>query len=104
MSPAGSGTHNAAQLRLVAVIRALAGHEVFGRRLTDIAADVRASEPIVLRDLQALAATGWAAQDDSKLWRLGQEPVQIAIQFFDGLRQAQARVAETEQRYTRLPT
>ena len=96
-------THNGAQLRLLDVIRALAGHEVFGRRLTDLAADIGTSEPVVLRDLQALSARGWAVQDASKLWRLGPEPVQIAVQFSVGLRAAQAKVSEVEQRYTRLP-
>jgi DNA-binding IclR family transcriptional regulator len=96
-------THNAAQLRLLDVIRALAGHEVFGRRLTDLAADVGTAEPMLLRDLQALASKGWAVQDASKLWRLGPEPVQIAVQFSVGLRAAQAKVSEVEQRYTRLP-
>lgn len=101
--PATPTTHNAAQLRLLDVIRALAGHEVFGRRLTDLAADVGTAEPMVLRDLQALASKGWAVQDASKLWRLGPEPVQIAVQFSVGLRAAQAKVSEVEQRYTRLP-
>lgn len=96
-------THNAAQLRLIDVIRALAGHEVFGRRLHDIAADVGAAESQVLRDLQALAHRGWAIQDPARLWRLGPEPVQIAVQFSYGMRAAQNRVSETEQRYTRLP-
>jgi DNA-binding IclR family transcriptional regulator len=95
--------HNAAQLRLIDVIRALAGHEVFGRRLCDIAADVGTTEPQVHRDLRALAHKGWAVQDAAKMWRLGPEPVQIAVQFSYGLRQAQAKVSEVEQRYTRLP-
>lgn len=95
--------HNAAQLRLMDVIRALAGHEVFGLRLADIAKAVGCPEPMVLRDLQALAHKGWALQDPAKRWRLGPEPVQIAVQFSYGLRQAQAMVSEVEQRYTRLP-
>lgn len=96
--------NNAAQLRLIDVIRALAGNEVFGRRLADVAADLRLPEPMILRDLQALAHKGWAVQDESKRWRLGPEVVQIAVQFSFGLRSAQAKVAEVEQRYTRLPT
>lgn len=95
--------HNSAQLRLMDVIRALAGHEVFGLRLADLAKAVGVSEPMVLRDLQAMAHKGWAVQDAAKRWRLGPEPVQIAVQFSYGLRQAQAKVAEVEQRYTRLP-
>ncbi|MER2545925.1 MAG: helix-turn-helix domain-containing protein [Candidatus Accumulibacter phosphatis] len=95
--------HNAAQLRLMDVIRALAGHEVFGLRLADIAKAVGTAEPMVHRDLQTMAHKGWAVQDPAKRWRLGPEPVQIAVQFSYGLRQAQAAVAEVEQRYTRLP-
>ena len=96
-------THNAAQLRLLDVIRALAGNEVYGLRLADIARKVGAGEPIVLRDLLCLAHKGWAMQDPEKRWRLGHEPVQIAVQFSYGLREAQNRLAEVEQRYTRLP-
>lgn len=95
--------HNAAQLRLINVIRALAGNEVFGLRLADVAKAINEPEPMVLRDLRALEHKGWAVQDASRRWRLGPEPVQIAVQFSYGLRQAQAAVAEVEQRYTRLP-
>lgn len=95
--------HNSAQLRLMDVIRALAGKEVFGLRLADIAKLVGSPEPMVLRDLQAMASKGWATQDPAKRWRLGPEPVQIAVQFSYGLRQAQAKLSEVEQRYTRLP-
>ena len=103
MTASAEASHNAAQLRLMDVLRALAGNEVFGRRLVDIAAEVGKPEPTVLRDLECLESKGWATRDAAKLWRLGQEPVQIAVQFFYGLRQAQARVAEVEQRYTRQP-
>lgn len=95
--------HNAAQLRLMDVIRALAGHEFFGLRLADIAKSVGEAEPMVLRDLKALEFKGWAVQDPAKRWRLGPEPVQIAVQFSYGLRQAQTALSELEQRYTRLP-
>ncbi len=95
--------HNHAQLRLMDVIRALAGHEVFGLRLADIAKSVGSPEPMVLRDLQAMAHKGWSTQDPAKRWLLGPEPVQIAVQFSYGLRQAQSKLSEMEQRYTRLP-
>jgi len=103
MTASAEASHNAAQLRLMDVLRALAGNEVFGRRLVDIAADVGKPEPMVLRDLECLESKGWATRDAAKLWRLGQEPVQIAVQFFYGLRQAQARGAEGGQGYTRQP-
>jgi len=93
-----------AQLRLLKVIEALSGHEVFGLRLRDVAIAVNAGDPTVLRDLQTLAAGGWARQDDASKWRLGQKPVQIATNFAWGLTQAKQAVSETEQRYTRTPT
>lgn len=93
-----------AQLRLLKVIEALSGHEVFGTRLKDIAEAVGAGTPTVLRDLQTLAAGGWARQDDAGKWRLGPKLVQIATNFTWGLTQAKQAVSETEQRYTRTPT
>ena len=92
-----------AQMRLLKVIEALSGNEVFGIRLKEVAAAVRASDPTVLRDLQTLEAGGWAKQDDTGKWRLGQKPVQIATNFTWGLTRAKQAVAETEQRYTRTP-
>ena len=53
---------------------------------------------------QTLAAAGWAKQDETGKWRLGQKPVQICTNFTWGLTQAKQAVAETEQRYTRTPT
>lgn len=94
---------NAAQLRLLEVIKALSGHEVFGRRLVDLAADLKQPEPVVLRDLEALAIAGWATRDDGKRWRLGPAVVQIAVQFYLGLQNARAAIDETQQRYTRTP-
>lgn len=94
---------NAAQLRLLEVIRALSGHEVFGRRLVDLAADLKQPEPVVLRDLEALAVAGWATRDDGKRWRLGPAVVQIAVQFYLGLQNARNAIDETQQRYTRTP-
>ncbi|HND13653.1 MAG TPA: hypothetical protein PLN78_01620 [Pseudomonadales bacterium] len=96
-------SHNAAQLRILAVIGALSGHEVPGRRLVDLAADLKASEPVVLRDLETLAAAGWATRDAEKRWRLGPAVVQIAVQFYLGLQRARSSIDEIQQRYTRTP-
>lgn len=92
-----------AQLRLLKVIEALSGHEVFGIRLKEVTQAVKASDPTVLRDLQTLEAGGWAKQDADGKWRLGQKPVQICTNFTWGLTQAKQAVSETEQRYTRTP-
>lgn len=92
-----------AQGRLIDVIEALSGHEVFGRRLKELAAAVKAGDSTVLRDLYTLEAKGWAKQDETGKWRLGQKPVQICTNFTWGLTQAKQAVSETEQRYTRVP-
>jgi DNA-binding IclR family transcriptional regulator len=93
-----------AQLRLLKVIEALSGHEVFGIRLKEVVEAVQAGTSTVLRDLETLAAAGWARQDDAGKWRLAPKLVQIATNFTWGLTQAKQAVSETEQRYTRTPT
>ena len=93
-----------AQLRLLKVIEALSGHEVFGIRLKEVAEAVENSDPTVLRDLNTLAAAGWASQDESGRWRLGTKLVQIAVHFSWGVDEAQKKLDETKQRYTRKPT
>lgn len=103
MSTARNPVLGNAQLRLLEVIETLAGHEVFGLRLRDVATAVKASDPTALRDLQTLAEKGWAVQDDSGKWRLGPKPVQISNAFTWGIASARRKVDETEQRYTREP-
>lgn len=90
-----------AQLRLLKVIEALTGHEVFGIRLKELSAAVNASDPTVLRDLQTLAAGGWAKQDETGKWRLGTKPVQLYTTVFSGIDRAKRQISETEHNYTR---
>ena len=92
-----------AQLRLLKVIEALSGHEVFGIRLKEVAETVQSSAPTVLRDLQALESSGYARQDENGLWRLGPKAIQITGNFHAGAEGAQQRVNEIVQRYTRKP-
>jgi DNA-binding IclR family transcriptional regulator len=92
-----------AQLRLLKVIEALSGNEVFGIRLKEVAAAVKTGDPTVLRDLNTLASAGWAKQDESGRWRLDTKPVQISVNFAWGLNKAQERLTEIQQRYTRTP-
>ncbi len=92
-----------AQLRLLKVIEALSGNEVFGIRLKEVAESVQANDPTVLHDLNTLASCGWAKKDESGKWRLGSKPVQISNAFVAGLDQAKRQISETEHNYTRLP-
>lgn len=95
---------NAAQLRLLLVIEALAGNEVFGLRLTDICNTLKAGAPTVLRDLQALEAAGWTQQMEDGKWRLAAKPIQVLTNFTWGLQNATDKLNEVKQRYTRLPS
>jgi DNA-binding IclR family transcriptional regulator len=93
----------AAQSRLLLVVEALAGSEVFGQRLSDIAQAAGASMPTTLRDLRTLAASGWAAQDEDGRWRLTSRPLQIIFDFQAGLASAHQRVEAVGHNYTRQP-
>lgn len=94
---------NAAQLRVLRLIEVLAGHEVFGRRLTDIAHDMGIEAHTARRDLLAAIAAGWVRQRDDQSYCLATKPVQIATAFTWGIKQAHDAVGEIEQRYTRMP-
>jgi DNA-binding IclR family transcriptional regulator len=92
-----------AQTRLLAVIEALSGREVFGLRLKDLAAAVGAAEHAVLRDLRTMESAGWAQQLPDRKWRLAARPIQCFHNFQQGLHEAGQRVAEVRQNYTRTP-
>ncbi|MDR1424282.1 MAG: helix-turn-helix domain-containing protein [Azoarcus sp.] len=94
-----------AQARLLAVIEALAGHEVDGLTLTDVAAALGGITPsTVLRDMAELEAAGWARRvPGTKRWALAARPIQLLINFQSGLARAKQRIAEVESNYTRLP-
>lgn len=94
---------NEAQARILRLIEALAGHEVFGRRVKDLAEDLGQSEPTTCRDLKVAVAAGWARQREDGLYSLATKPVQIATAFAYGIKQAHDKVGEIEQRYTRMP-
>lgn len=94
---------NAAQLRLLLVIEALSGNEVFGMRLTDIALAVKGGAPTVLRDLKTLEAGGWAQQLDDSKWRLAAKPIQVLTNFQWGLQSAGIKLSDVQQNYTRVP-
>lgn len=94
---------NAAQGRVLRLVEALAGYEMEGRRLTDLAAELGGSLPMTLRDLQSAAAAGWTEQREDGKWRLGPRPVQVAVRFQMALARERERIDECQQRYTRAP-
>lgn len=99
-----------AQQRLLFVQSALAGHEVNGLSMTEIAAAwaQRAGKTTanqknnIFRDLQNLKLAGYAEQlPDSDRWRLGARVMQNALDHLRGMERATARLEETRQRYSR---
>lgn len=92
-----------AQVRVLRLIEVLAGHEVFGRRLTDVAHDMGVEPHTARRDLQSAIAAGWARQSEDGLYRLATKPVQICTSVTWGLKQAGDAIREIEQRYTVMP-
>jgi gp16 family phage-associated protein len=56
-----------------------------------------------LRDLRTLAASGWAAQDEDRHWRLTARPLQLIFSFQAGLANAHSRVKAVGHNYTRQP-
>lgn len=94
---------SAPQLRLLNVIEALSGHEVFGLRLTDLAKAVQSGPSTVLRDLWSLEAGGWAQQTEDGKWRLAAKPIQVLTNFQWGLQNAAQKVGDVQHNYTRVP-
>jgi DNA-binding IclR family transcriptional regulator len=96
---------NAAQTRLLTVIEALAGNEVFGLRLKEVAdaAGAGGAASTILRDLQTLEAAGWAQQSREGRWMLAARPIQVLHHFYRGRQAAECRVAEVAANYTKTP-
>ncbi|MDR2092295.1 MAG: helix-turn-helix domain-containing protein [Azoarcus sp.] len=90
--------------RALALVEALAGHEVTGMRLRDISAAVGVIESTALRDLRRLESSGWAQQMEDGRWRLASRPIQCLLNFQNGLAEAENRVAEVRRNYTRTPS
>jgi DNA-binding IclR family transcriptional regulator len=93
---------NDAQQRLLRLLLVLAGHEVHGLAPHVIARELGASASVVTRDMANLQAAGWAEKVPATgLWRLAPLPVQIAARHMAALGQAESRLAEIKNRYSR---
>lgn len=88
---------------MLRLIEVMAGHEVFGRRLKDIAADMGVSADTAHRDLKSAIACGWVRQREDKSYCLATKPVQICTAFAWGIKRAGETLREIEQRYTTEP-
>lgn len=92
---------NEAQQRLCRAIALLAGHEVDGVAPGALAKALKTNPSNITRDLANLKEAGFAEEMGKDLWRLAPKFVQIAVNFFNQMDSAQARIDEVRQRYTR---
>lgn len=87
--------------RALAVLEALAGHSTDGRRLGEVAADVKSIPSTALRDLQDLEDLGYVqrvpGRDDC--WRLTPRLVRIAVATQHELARIKQRLEDIERNY-----
>lgn len=95
---------NASQQRLIKVILALFSDVVIGVSNTAISKAAGASPSNVSRDLENLRIAGLAERDEGTgLWRLTPRLPQQAIKVYSAIDLHASRVAESKNRFTRLP-
>lgn len=93
---------NEGQQRILALLQALAGHEITGLLPGEIARLQGCSASLVTRDLANLQIAGYAEQlPETGRWRLAPELVQIALKHMAALDRAQTRLDETRSRFSR---
>jgi len=93
---------SAQQQRLLQLVLTLAGNEIEGLAPGEIAKLVGCLPSQVTRDLANLRHAGWAEQlPATGRWRLGPQPVQIAMRHMTALDRAKRRLDETTNRYSR---
>jgi DNA-binding IclR family transcriptional regulator len=93
---------NDAQQRVLRIAILLAGHEVHGLAPAQIARDVMCTPSVVTRDMANMEEAGWAERVPATgAWRLAPAPVQIALRHMAALDQAESRLSEIKQRYSR---
>ncbi len=95
---------NPGQQRVLALLVLLAGNEFMGVLPSDLAKALGTSQSNITRDLDNLRSAGLAERiGETGRWRLGPKLVQIALAFSTHIGRMSERLAEVQQRYTRLP-
>lgn len=89
------------QQRVLQTLVALAGHELEGLAPGEVARAVRTTASNTTRDLANLREAGLAEPMDTGRWRLSPRAAQIGLSVLKSLDDAQRRVAEISNRYTR---
>lgn len=95
---------NEAQQRIIRVILAMFGEVVHGLTPGALAKAVDCSAAVMTRDLFNLAKAGIAERDESSgCWRLTPRLPQQTIKVWAAIDQAERRLQEAKQRFTRNP-
>jgi len=89
---------NKAQQRWAAVIMALAGHELTGMSLNDLASETGIPSGLLFRDLKNLEEVGWARQMRQN-WSLTAEIARVSVRVKNSLTHIMNRVNEINREY-----
>lgn len=85
--------------RTLQIVTALAGHELQGRRVTDIAQELGESQVTIVRDLAELMQCDWVEKTEQGTYRLTQVPVRISRTVDANYKQVATQLALIQQRY-----
>lgn len=88
-----------AQVRVLALVDKLVGHEVMGLSTKEVTEKAGYSAATVFRDLQNLQIAGWAEQMDDGRWRLSVNAARMLRKINDGLNTALSKVNEARRAY-----
>lgn len=77
--------------RCVRLVTALAPHIIAGLSVSELAEKSRLSAPVVCRDMDSLAAVGWAQKLETGRWALTTRPIALAAACELALRTARER-------------
>jgi DNA-binding IclR family transcriptional regulator len=95
---------NEGQQRVLRVLLALSGHEVDGVAPGELAKGLSISPSLITRDLSNLQLAGLAEEmTGTGRWRFTPKLVQIGVAMQLAVEEAERKLAETRQRYTRVP-
>lgn len=90
------------QQRLLRLISLLAGHELTGATPSELAKAQNCLPSLITRDLANLKLGGYAEHvPETGRWRLAPEIVQIAFKHMTALDEAQRRLNDVRNRYSR---
>ncbi len=95
---------NTSQQRVLRVLLALSGHEVNGLQPGELARGLKLTPSDITRDLANLHLAGLAEEIvGTGRWRLTPKLVQIGVAMQVAIEEAETKLSDMRQRYTRAP-